>query len=228
MSHESKYGEEKMGGMEDDSLPHLAPSNMQTYASKLGQMETSHVPRLVLRSKVAIVGDQTVGKSALTQMFHSGGHMYPKNYIMTTSVDFCVKEVHIPETNASVELYLFDCAGQSIFNQREMNTKHFENTAFVMVVYDVSSRESFQSVQTWLNKVRSSRPSTGGGPLPGVLVANKIDLREGGINARAVVDSQEGLNLAQQMGLEYFETSAMTGRDVDRPFNYMASQFHSN
>jgi len=74
-------------------------------------------------------------------MFHSGGHMYPKNYIMTTSVDFCVKEVPIPETNASVELYLFDCAGQSIFNQREMNRKCWENTAFVMVVYDVSSRD---------------------------------------------------------------------------------------
>lgn len=59
-------------------------------------------------------------------------------------------------------------------------------------------------------------------------MANKVDLREGGINARAVVDSQEGLNLAQQLGLEYFETSAMTGRDVDGPFNYMASQFHMN
>eukprot|EP00520_Triparma_pacifica_P007727 CAMPEP_0118640314 /NCGR_PEP_ID=MMETSP0785-20121206/4689_1 /TAXON_ID=91992 /ORGANISM="Bolidomonas pacifica, Strain CCMP 1866" /LENGTH=231 /DNA_ID=CAMNT_0006531697 /DNA_START=9 /DNA_END=700 /DNA_ORIENTATION=- len=227
MSYESKFNDDEKA-MDEDGLVHLAPSNMSNYATKLESMETSHVPRLVLRSKVAIVGDQTVGKSALTQMFHSGGHMFPKNYIMTTSVDFCVKEVHIPDTNASVELYLFDCAGQSIFNMREMNTKYWENTAFVMAVYDVSSRESFQSVQKWLQAVRSSRPSTGGGPLPGVLVANKIDLREGGINSRAVVDSQEGLNLAQQIGLEYFETSALTGNSVDRPFNYMASQFHQN
>ena len=51
-------------------------------------------------------------------------------------------------------------------------------------MYDVSNRESFQSVQKWLQHVRSVRPSTGGGALPGVLVANKVDLREGGINAR--------------------------------------------
>ena len=27
-------------------------------------------------------------------------------------------------------------------------------------------------------------------PLPGVLIANKVDLREGGVNSRAVVDAQ--------------------------------------
>ncbi|GMH66014.1 hypothetical protein TrVE_jg11349 [Triparma verrucosa] len=227
MSYEdSKFEEAKGLGTQDDDIVHMAPSNMQGLALGLG--ETSHVPRLVLRCKVSIVGDQSVGKSAITQMFHSGGHMYPKNYIMTTSVDFCMKEVKIPETNASVELFLFDCAGQSIFNQREFSSKHWDGTSFVICVYDVSNRESFQSVQMWLQKVRSVRSGQSGGPLPGVLLANKIDLREGGINSRAVVDSQEGFNLAQQCGLEYFECSAMTGRDIDRPFNYIASQFHGN
>ena len=222
---DSKYGDDD----QVDSLPHLAPSNMQSYATNLSKMETSHVPRLLLRCKVAVVGDATVGKSALTQMFHSGGHMFPKNYVMTSAVDFAVKEVLIPNSSAGVELYLFDCAGQSIFNQRELNSKYWENTSYVMVVYDVSSRESFQSVSKWLQSVRSVRSSSSSQPsLPGVLVANKIDLREGGINSRAVVESAEGLAMAQSCGLEYFECSAQTGRDVDRPFNYMASQFHGN
>lgn len=213
---------------ESDVLPHLAPTNMQTYAVNLSKMETSHVPRLLLRCKVTIVGDATVGKSALTQMFHSGGHMFPKMYVMTSAVDFAVKEVQIPNTNAGVELYLFDCAGQSIFNQRELNAKYWENTAYLMVVYDVSSRESFQSVSKWVQSVRAARSSSSQPALPGVLVANKIDLREGGINSRAVVESAEGLAMAQSCGLEYFECSASTGRDVDRPFNYIASQFHTN
>jgi GTPase SAR1 family protein len=116
--------------------------------------------------------------------------------------------VHIPDpqtgtdSNASDELYLFDCAGQSIFNIRELSAKYWENTAFVMVVYDVSNRESFQSVTKWLQAVRSVRPNTGYGPMPGVLVANKVDLRSGGINSRAVVDTNEGVQLAQQSGLE--------------------------
>ena len=109
--------------------------------------------------------------------------------LLTT--DPLAAQVQIPETNASVELFLFDCAGQSIFNQKELSAKYWENTAFVMCVYDVSNRESFQSVQKWHMQVRSVRQTSSGGALPGVLVANKVDLREGGINARAVVDSQE-------------------------------------
>ena len=117
---------------------------------------------------------------------------------------------------------------RSIFNKRELPTKFWDNSSYVMCVYDVSSRESFQSVTKWLSAVRQVRANTGGGPLPGLLVANKVDLREGGINARGVVDSQEGLNLAQANGLEYFECCAATGRDVERPFQFIASQFHQN
>lgn len=36
----------------------------------------------VLRCKVAIVGDATVGKTALLQVLKSNGHEYPKNYVM--------------------------------------------------------------------------------------------------------------------------------------------------
>jgi transport family protein 27 len=38
--------------------------------------------------------------------------------------EFVVKQVPIPDTNTIVELFLFDCAGQSIFNQVEMNSKY--------------------------------------------------------------------------------------------------------
>ena len=40
---------------------------------------------------------------------------------MTSWVYFCVKQVPIEHEHAVVELYLFDCAGQSIFNQIEAN-----------------------------------------------------------------------------------------------------------
>lgn len=74
----------------------------------------------------------------------------------------------------------------------------------VAIVYDVSSRESFQSAAKWLQGVRAIRPNN---PIGGVLIANKIDLRESG---RAVVDSAEGEQFAQQNGLMYFECSAVS------------------
>ena len=45
-------------------------------------METSHKTILMLRAKIVIVGDACVGKTAVVQMLKSGGHDYPKNYIM--------------------------------------------------------------------------------------------------------------------------------------------------
>lgn len=57
-----------------------------------------------------------------------------------------------------------------------------------------------------------------------MLVANKGDLRESG---RAVVEASEGADLAKKFDLTYFETSALKGKDVDAPFNFLADQFHT-
>lgn len=89
-----------------------------------------------------------------------------------------------------------------------------------MVVYDVSNRESFKSCAKWLKGVRETRP---GRVIPGVLVANKSDLRESG---RAVVEPEEGKAFAKEMGLQYFETSAASNKEVDASFNHLARQFH--
>lgn len=66
---------------------------------------------------------------------------------------------------------------------------YYENAAFVCLVFDVSNRDSFESCGRWLQGVRAALPAASA-PLPGVLIANKVDLREGGVNSRAVIDSQ--------------------------------------
>lgn len=60
------------------------------------------------------VGDPAVGKTALAQVWHSQGQKFPKHYQMTCGVDFCVKGVPIPDTDVTVELHLFDTAGQDM------------------------------------------------------------------------------------------------------------------
>lgn len=89
-----------------------------------------------------------------------------------------------------------------------------------MVVYDVSNRESLKSCAKWLKGVRDCRP---GRVLPGVLVANKVDLVDAG---RRQVDEEEGRAVAHTMGLAYFETSAQEQVGVDAPFHYLADAFY--
>ena len=198
------------------------------FTSGLRSMATSHRPIRMLRCKVVVVGDQCVGKTALVQSFHSENQNYPKNYVMTSWVDFCVKEVKIPDTDVAVELYLYDTAGQSVFNQSESDTSYFENANFVLAVYDVTNKESFDAIQPWLSKARSRRPP-GAPQLPGVLVANKIDQRgDPGMEweSRAVVSREQGFEMARENGLEYFETSAANQIENITPFHFIADQFH--
>lgn len=192
--------------------------------SGVRSMESKHKSLTVLRCKLVIVGDSCVGKTALTQVFTSGGSTYPKNYLMTVGAEFSVKQVPIPDTDVVVELYIFDCAGQSIFNQLEMNNKYYENVSAVMVVYDVTSTESTQSCTKWLSGVRAMRPV--GPPLPGVLVGNKCEYRDEAIDSRCEVQMDDAQKMANELGLGYYEASAATNSGVEAPFQYIAREFH--
>ena len=80
-----------------------------SHALLLAVVCLSHPHTFFLSSQM---GDPAVGKSALTQMFHSNGQRFPKAYNMTCGVDLQVKPVKIPETEEAVELHVFDTAGQ--------------------------------------------------------------------------------------------------------------------
>jgi len=187
-------------------------------------MASKHVPMVILRCKLCIVGDATVGKTALTQVFSSGGATYPKNYLMTSGAELAVKQVPLPDTNVIVELYIFDCAGQSIFNQLDMNSKYYENASAIMAVFDISKKESLQSCVKWASSVRSARQ--GGSPILGVLVGNKCEFRDGSIDTRAEVTKDDAQRLASELGMQYFECSAASNINVEAPFKQIATEFY--
>jgi hypothetical protein len=116
-----------------------ADADLNPAQRALKSMETVHKSQLVVRQKVAVIGDAAVGKTALVSMFHSGGQTFPKNYVMTIGCDFNVKMVtlapeHTGGLNVGVELYFFDTAGQSVFNQRQLAQKYWESVSTVMAV----------------------------------------------------------------------------------------------
>lgn len=172
---------------------------------------------LKLRSKVTVLGDAGVGKSALTQMFQSNGQKFPKNYLMTIGVDFVMKPVAIPDTQASVELYLFDTAGQDLF--AEMAPHYWENTSSVILVYDVTRPESLQHCADWLERLGRVVPTDA--LLAGVLVANKTDLNE-----RAEVSREAGEEFARRHDFAFFECSALEHAGVEAPFAHIAATTH--
>ncbi|XP_041362999.1 intraflagellar transport protein 27 homolog [Gigantopelta aegis] len=170
----------------------------------------------ILRGKCIIVGDSGVGKSSVCQVFHSDGAHFPKNYTMNTAVEMMVKSVNIPDTQDSVEIFMYDSAGKEIFTESVM--KFWDQPSMVVVVYDVTSETSFSSCVKWLERVRSHKPDV---QMPGVLLANKIDLDQ-----RRTVSPKAGKDLAMSHNLEYFECSAKEMQNVDTAFYYLANEFH--
>merc|ERR1719491_1056458 len=74
----------------------------------------TQAPPLILRCKIVLLGDSTVGKTSIANVFQGGVQNFPKNYSMTVGIDFMVKKVSIPDTNVIVEMYIVDCGGYAI------------------------------------------------------------------------------------------------------------------
>ncbi|XP_028395512.1 intraflagellar transport protein 27 homolog [Dendronephthya gigantea] len=171
---------------------------------------------VILRAKCVIAGECSVGKSALVQVFGSDGSQFPKNYSMTAAVDLHTKVVNIPETNDSVEFYLYDSSGQEIF--KDMVQQSWDTLDLAVIVYDVTNEQSFNACAKWIDLCQK-RKSTN--KMIGVLVANKTDLKQ-----RRAVSMKQGKELAGSHGLEYFETSAKQNQNVEAAFYYLASTYH--
>ncbi len=117
-----------------------------------------------------------MGKSCLLLRFSDD--QFTENHMATVGVDFRFKTV--PINGRNIKLQIWDTAGQERFktitNTYYKSTfKFYLDSNAVFVVYDITSKESFESVENyWLNEVENyADPGT-----TLVLVGNKSDLKE--------------------------------------------------
>jgi GTPase SAR1 family protein len=73
------------------------------------------------------------------------------------------------------------------------------------LVFDLTSRDSFESVGRWLQDIRDVARSD----VVTTLIGNKSDLAD-----TRVVTSEEAGEFAKTHGMQYFETSAKTGVNI--------------
>lgn len=175
-----------------------------------------------LRCKVAVVGDAAVGKSSLISMFTSKGLKFPKTYLMTSGVEVVVAKATIPDTTAAVEMFLLDTAGNDLY--KEQISQYWNGVYYALLVYDVTSMDSFESCKAWYELLKSARPDRER-PLRAVLVGTKTDLPPQRHQVRAELASDWATN----NGLDFFQVSAAPpAQNVDAPFLALAQAFQRN
>lgn len=125
---------------------------------------------------VVIIGEAGAGKTALLYKYSSGKFM--KEYKATIGADFHTKHVSAVHRkfNYSVTLQMWDTAGQERFTSLPIS--FFRGANAVVIVYDITNKESFDSIEFWKNKFmeHTGQNDTDWLDFPTLLLANKKDL----------------------------------------------------
>ena len=155
--------------------------------------------------KVVMVGDSSVGKTALLRRFT---YQTDKEDLRATiGVDFELLDRVINGYTARIQVW--DTAGQERF--RSIARTHYRGAHVIMIVYDITDENSFKNVQYWKDEIDKQ---TSDNSYILLIVGNKKDLE----NERKV-DYSEGRTLADTLECEFIETSAKEGINVNDAFD---------
>ncbi|KAG7216695.1 hypothetical protein INR49_021064 [Caranx melampygus] len=148
--------------------------------------------------KILIIGESGVGKSSLLLRFTDD--TFDPEQAATIGVDFKVKTITVDGNKAKLAIWRFICsstsnslavlssvqkmaldtAGQERF--RTLTPSYYRGAQGVILVYDVTRRETFTKLDNWLNELETYCTRN---DLVKMLVGNKIDkVREGECKTR--------------------------------------------
>ena len=139
--------------------------------------------------------------------------MFSHKFMTTIGVDFKIKDKEI--AGKVVRIQIWDTAGQERF--RNITNSYYKGANGIVIVYDVTNRQSFETVSQWIEEIGKKTTNT-----LNVIIANKTDMTN-----HRVVSQQEGQNLANSYGLSYFETSAKDDSGVSEAFDFMGDKILS-
>ncbi|NWY47521.1 RB18B protein, partial [Sylvia atricapilla] len=156
-----------------------------------------------LTLKLLMVGDSGVGKSSLLRRFTDGA--FEPRLKPTVGIDFRVKRMVLQ--GRAVQLAIWDTAGQERF--RALIPSYYRGAQGVVLVYDVTRKDTFTGVGKWLHEVEMHTTNSS---TVKMLVGNKTDKPD------REVERKEGLQLARKHSLLFIETSAKTEDGVQQAF----------
>jgi Ras-related protein Rab-1A len=154
--------------------------------------------------KLLLIGNSSVGKSSL--LFRFVENVWDDNFVPTIGVDFV-------NNGKKVKLQIWDTAGQERF--KNITASYYRGGNGVLVVYDITDRDSFENLNSWLIEIEKNANKN----VYKVLIGNKSDLEE-----KRKVTYQEGKDFATSNGMQFMETSAKTASKVQEAFELLTQE----
>ncbi|XP_061444972.1 ras-related protein Rab-18-like [Rhineura floridana] len=164
----------------------------------MAQEDAALLPTL----KLLLVGDSAVGKSSLLRRFTE--NQFEPYLNPTIGVDFKVKKMVIGDL--PLQLAIWDTAGQERF--RTLTPSYYRGAQGVILVYDVTRKETFAGLDSWLQELEIYTKKN----VVKMLVGNKID------ETNREVERKEGLKFARKHSMLFVEASAKMKDGVQSAF----------
>ena len=109
------------------------------------------------RFRIVTIGNSNVGKSCAIQKYVNNSYNCD-NHLSTVGVDFVTKNVKINDKsmiNRNINLQIWDTCGQERF--LSLTSAYFRNCDGIIIMYDISNRESFNKINYWLKEKTKNR-----------------------------------------------------------------------
>ena len=164
--------------------------------------------------KFVIVGNHEVGKTSLIRQFVE--RKFSHDYRATIGLN--IFAYNFDFQGNELNLQLWDIGAQQYF--KRFRRIYYNGAEAAFIVFDITNRDSFEKVKDWYEEVNELIDEKN---IPIVLVGNKDDLAE-----QRAVSIAEGEALAKSLstnGIEYIETSALTGNNVKDAFELIAYHY---
>eukprot|EP00421_Protoceratium_reticulatum_P014674 CAMPEP_0168381546 /NCGR_PEP_ID=MMETSP0228-20121227/12934_1 /TAXON_ID=133427 /ORGANISM="Protoceratium reticulatum, Strain CCCM 535 (=CCMP 1889)" /LENGTH=200 /DNA_ID=CAMNT_0008394651 /DNA_START=25 /DNA_END=627 /DNA_ORIENTATION=+ len=164
----------------------------------------------VFHFKLVLLGDASVGKSCLVVRFAKGE--FYEYQEPTIGAAFMTQTVSLGDVVVKFEIW--DTAGQERY--KSLAPMYYRGAAAAVVVYDITSKESFDAAKSWVVELQSTDTLI-------ALAGNKSDL-----DASRVIEGEVARAYADSMGILYMETSAKSGQNVNELFHEIAVRLPKN
>eukprot|EP01083_Nonionella_stella_P093593 262368_1 len=159
--------------------------------------------------KLVMLGYGSVGKSSIVIRFVKG--QFSDYQESTIGAAFLTQTV--PVQDCTVKFEIWDTAGQERYHS--LAPMYYRGAAAAVVVYDITSQESFHSAKSWIKELQTY----GDDGVRIVLAGNKIDREED-----REVTAAEAKQYAEDNSLYFIETSAKSNVNIRETFYAIARQ----